>query len=178
MAWNAAYCWSATIPASVGDADDKIFLFQAEAAERVDGQRDEFSVGGDVGFTNDVGVELEMFAQPATLLLLVPEQLRDSEPLDRFFVIPVVRANHPRQCRRHFRAKRNGAVALVHEIEQLADDFVAGFLREQFERFQRWPVVFPEAVPARDVTPLIENVPADGERFRIEIAEPGKCVQC
>ena len=162
--------------APVGNADDEIVLGQTEAPEGVDGERDEFGVSGDIGFTDDVGVELEMFAEPATLLFLVPEELRDGEPLNWFFVIPVVCANHPGERRRHFRAERDGTVAFVHEIEKLADDFVAGFLGEEFERFQWRAVVFPKTVPAGDFAPFAEDIPAQGERLRIEIAESGKCV--
>jgi hypothetical protein len=115
-----------------------------------------------------------MLAQPAALLFLVPEELRDREPLDRFLVIAVVRANHAGKRRRHLGAQCDFPVAFVLEVEKLADDLVAGLLCEEFEGFERRAVVFPEAVPARDFAPSTENVSTNGERLRVKVAEAGQ----
>ena len=89
---------------SAAQADDKILLRQAERPERVNEQRDQFRVRRRIAFADEVGIELEMFAQTALLLFLVAEELRDGEPLDGLFVIAFVRGDHARERRRHFRA--------------------------------------------------------------------------
>ena len=169
------------VPAA--QADDKILFGQPKRPQRVNQQRNQFRVRRRIGFADEVGVELEMFAQPAFLLALVAEQLRDGEPFDGFLVIAFVRGDHARQRRRHFRPERDGAVAFVGEIVKLADDFVAAFGGEQFERFERRAVVFAEAVAPGGFTPFVENVlagvktpsrVAGRQGFGIKIAETGQ----
>ena len=113
------------------------------------------------------------------MLAFVAKELRDGEPLDGLFVIAFVRGDHARKRGRHFRPQCHGAVALVGKIVKLADDFLATFGGEEFQRFQRRPVVFAEAVAAGGGPPFVENelagvgAPHVGmrERFGIKIAE-------
>src|SRR5207249_12214525 len=127
-----------------------------------------------------VGVELKVFAQPAFLLALITEELREGEPFDRLSVVARVRGDHTGQRRRHFRSQRHGAVAFVGEVVELADDFVAALGGVELERFEWRAVVFAEAVAARDGTPVVEDVithvrapsrVAGRERFGIKVAE-------
>ena len=123
-----------------------------------------------------------MLPQPAFLLLLVAEQLRDGEPLDRLLVIAVMRRDHPRQRRRHLRPQRNFAIALVREIEKLAHDLIPALGGIEFQRFQRRTVIFAEAVAPRHRAPRFKNVLARvtaphirvRERFRIKITKTGQ----
>ena len=120
-----------------------------------------------------------MFAQPAFLLALIAEELRDGEPFDRLSVVTLVSGDHAGERRRHFRSQRHGPVAFVGEVVELPDNFVAALGGVKLERFERRAVVFAEAVAARDPAPGVEDVIADvgaphilmRERFGIEIAE-------
>ena len=114
-----------------------------------------------------------MLAQAAALLLLVAEQLRDGEPLDRLLVVAMMRPDHAGQRGRHLGPQRHRAVALVHEVEKLTDDFIAGFLRVKFERFQRRAVVLAKPIAPRHVAPLIKDIAANGECFGIKVAKAG-----
>ena len=60
------------------------------------GQGDQFRIRRDIRLAENVGIELEVFAQPAFLLALVTEELRDGEPFDGLLVIALVRGNHAR----------------------------------------------------------------------------------
>ena len=119
------------VPAA--QANDEVLPGQTEGAQGVDEQRNQLRIRRRAGFADEVGVELEVLAQPAFLLAFVTEQLRYGKPFDGFFVVPLVRSNHTGERRRHLRPERNGAIALVHEVVKLADNFVAAFGREQFE---------------------------------------------
>src|SRR5882724_3034050 len=168
------------IPAA--QADDKILFGQTKCAQRVNQQRNQFRVRRRVRFTDQIRVELEMLAQAAFLLALVAEQLRNREPLDRLFVITFVRGDHARKRRRHFWSQRNLPFAFVHEVVKLANNFIATFGGEEFERFERWAVVFAETVAARDGSPFFKDelsrvgTPRVGmrKRFGIKIAESGQ----
>ena len=120
-----------------------------------------------------------MFAQPAFLLALVAEELWNSEPFDRLFVVARVRGDHAGKRGRHFRPQRHRPVAFVREVVELADDFVAAFGRVKLQRFEGRAVVFAKAIAPRDVAPRLKNViPQVGapdilvrERFGIKVAE-------
>ncbi len=98
-----------------------------------------------------------MFAQTAFLLAFVAEQLRQREPFDGLFVIAFVRGDHARKGRGHFRPQRNGAFTLVREIVELADNFLAAFGGEKFQRFERRAVVFAEIVTPGRFAPFVKN---------------------
>ena len=78
--------------------------------------------------------------------------------------------------------KRDVAVAFVHEVVELPDDFLAALGGEQFERFQRRAVVFAKAVAPGGIAPFVENVLARvrtphvlvRQRFGIKIAKSGQ----
>jgi len=155
---------------------------QAAGAQGVDEQGNDLRVGGGAAFADEVGVELKMFAQTALLLAFVAEKLRDGEPLDGLFVTALVRGDHARERRRHFRPQRNFTVTFVFEIIKLRDNFFAALGCEEFERFERRAVVFAEAVTARDRPPFFKNKLARvgapnvrvRQRFGIKIAKSGQ----
>src|SRR5438045_2939224 len=60
---------------AVTDTDDEIFFGQPERTKHIDTERYQFDVRAKIFFTNDVAIELKMFAQPAALLLFVTEKL-------------------------------------------------------------------------------------------------------
>src|SRR5436190_2063970 len=99
-----------------------------------------------------------MLAQPSLLLTLVAEELWNCEPLDRFLIGAFRSRHHPRQSRRHFRAQRHRALALVCEIVKLPDNFIAALRGEKFQRLQRWSVIFAESISTRDFAPLAKDV--------------------
>src|SRR5215472_10251123 len=65
--------------------------------------------------------------------------------------------NHPRQRRGHLWPKPEFASAFVLVVVKLADDFAAAFGREQFERFERWTIVFAKSVSAGGSSPALED---------------------
>ena len=159
---------------AVGDARAHVVRRQPAAAHDLDRDREQLGVGGDVGFADDVDVELKVLAQTAALLPLVAKELRHREPADRLAQRVRLRGRHARERRRHLRAQRDLAAALVGEVVELADDLVAALLRVELERLERRPVVFDEREPARNVAPHAHDVGAFGELFGIEIAKTGE----
>ena len=92
------------------------------------------------------------------LLALVAEQLRHREPAHRLAQRVRLRGDHARERRRHLRAQRHLAAALVGEVVELADDLVAALPRVQLERLERRPVVLDERIAPRDVAPGPDDV--------------------
>ena len=127
-----------------------------QRAHDLDRHREQLGVGGDVRLADDVDVELEVLAQPPLLLPLVAEELRHREPAHRLAQRVRARRHHARERRRHLRAQRDLAAALVREVVELADDLVAALLRVELERLERRPVVLDEREPARNVAPGAE----------------------
>lgn len=115
---------------AAAQAHHKIIGGQAEGAQGVNEQGQKFGVSRGTRFADEVGVELKVFAQAAFLLAFITEKLRDGEPLDRLLVMAFVGGGHAGQGRRHFRAERDGAFALVNKAIKLADDFLAAFQGE------------------------------------------------
>ena len=112
---------------AVADSDHEIARAKTKGAQKIDAKRDRFDIRVERCFADDVGVELEMLAQPAALLFLVTKTLRDGKPLERFLEFAVVRGDDARQRRRQLRSHRHFAFAFVGEIEKLADDFRPAF---------------------------------------------------
>src|SRR5262249_58904305 len=98
-----------------------------------------------------------MFAQPATLLLLVPEKLSDREPFEWFFKFAFVRRNHTSQRGREFGTQSDFAFAFVYEIEKLLDNFCAAFLLVQPGRFQRRAFPLHQTLAAGATPPARPN---------------------
>ena len=65
-----------------------------------------------------------MLAQTALLLALIAEQLRNGEPFDWFFIMPLVSGDHARQRGSHFGPQRDGTVPFVGEVVKLSYDFL------------------------------------------------------
>src|SRR5215510_2641563 len=114
-----------------------------------------------------------MFAQPAALLLLVPEKLSDGKPFERFLEFAFMRRNHTSKRGRQLRTQRDFAFAFVCEIEKLLDNFRAALLLVQLCCLQGRAFPFDESIPTGDLTPACENVIAVGAVLRQEIAKTG-----
>ncbi len=71
----------------------------------------------DGSFTDDVAVELKMFAQSPALLLFVTETLRDRKPFQRLAELAFMRGDDPRQAGGELRAERHLALAFVGKIK-------------------------------------------------------------
>ncbi len=85
-----------------------------------------------------------------------------------------MRGHHPGQCRGHFRPQRDVAIALVPKGIQLLDDLVAAFLGVQLQGFERRPIVLLEGIARGNAPPRGEDVIAERQVFRVEIAEAGE----
>ena len=142
----------------VADANNEIFFRELEGAQDVDAERNQFDVGGEIAFADDVAVQLVMFAQPAALLFFVTKELADGEPLERFLKCALVRGDDARQRWCQLWPHRHFAIAFVGEIEKLIDNFRATFLAVEIGRLEHWTVPFDETVAARDFTPARKDV--------------------
>jgi hypothetical protein len=67
----------------IGQPDLEIARRQAEGAHDVDRQRDDLRISSRARLADQVAIELKVLPEPAALLPLVAEQLRDREPADR-----------------------------------------------------------------------------------------------
>ena len=159
---------------AVAEPDAEIALFQPEGAQRLDAKRDDLGVRGAAGLSENVRVVLVKRAQTPALLLFVAVVFADAEPLDRPAQRSRASGDEPRERRGHFRAQRNFSPALVFKIEELRNDFLAGFFGEKLERLQRRRVPFPEAEALGRFAPAAENVIAHGAVLRVELAKTGK----
>ena len=162
--------------------DDEVLGGEAEGAQRVDQQGNELGIGGGIRLADEVGIKLEVFAQPAFLLTFVAKKLGDGEPFDGLLVVAFVGGNHAGERGGHLGTQGNFAFAFIGEIVELSDDFFATLGGEEFERFERGAVVFAKAIALGDLAPGVKDVLAGvaaphivvGERFRIKITESGQ----
>ena len=99
-----------------------------------------------------------MLPEPAALLPLVAEELRNREPSDRFLETVGPLRHHPGEGRRHLRPERHLPPALVGEGVELGDDFLPALVGVQVQRFERRAVVFLEAVAAGHPAHGVEEV--------------------
>ena len=127
-----------------------------------------------IRLADNVAIDLEMFAQPAALLLLVSEKLSDREPIQWFLEFAFMRRNHPSKRGREFGAQRDFAFAFVFEIEKLLDNFRAAFLLVQLGHLCEAGLPFDKAVAASDLAPARENVIASGAVLGRKSRKPGK----
>ena len=156
---------------AVAEADDEVFFGEAEGAEGVDDQGDELDVGFEAGFTDDVAVELVMFAAAAFLRAFVAVDLGDGEPLEGFLEVLVAGGDEAGERGGHFGAERDVAVALVLEVVELIGDFIAGLFGEEVEGFEGGAIVLDEAVAVGDVAPFCEDGVAERAVVGIEVAK-------
>src|SRR5207244_9400781 len=70
---------------AVADSHDHLFRGESERAQNVDAERNQFDLRLKRFLADDIGVELIVFAEPASLRTLVPEHLRQAKPLYRLF---------------------------------------------------------------------------------------------
>ena len=156
---------------TVTDQDDHIFFAKLERAQDIDAKGDEFDIGGEITFADDIAIELEMFAQPAALLLFVAKKLADRKPLERFLELALVRRDHAGESRRQLGTQSHFTLAFVGEIEKLIDDFAAAFFAVKIGRLENRPVPFDEAVASGHFAPAAEDVVPHGAISRQKITE-------
>ena len=156
---------------AVADADDEVFLGEAEGAQHVDEDGEHLCVCGRGGFTDDVAVELVEFAEASALLFFVAEELWEAEPLEGFFEVAFACGDHACEGGGHFRAHGDVAPALVDEIEELAEEFAAALFFVELDGFEDGAVVFGEAVAACDLAPAGKDVVSAGAVLGIKVAE-------
>ena len=65
---------------AVAHPDDEVARGKTKRPQQIHAKRDRFHIRAERFFADDVGVELEMFPEPAALLFLVAETLRDRKP--------------------------------------------------------------------------------------------------
>src|SRR6478672_5231997 len=114
-----------------------------------------------------------MFSEPALLLALVAKELGNGEPANGLAHRIRFRGDHPGESGSHLGSEGHVAVALVFEVVELPDDFVAALSGIELERFQRWTIVLDESVSPRHITPDGHEVVADGELLGIKVAKSG-----
>ena len=158
---------------AVADPDDKIFLGESKFTQEIDAKRNQFDIGGEIAFADDVAIELKMFAQPAALLFFVSEKLSDREPFERFLEFAFMRRDHASKRGRELRAQRDFAFAFVSEIEKLLDNFRAALFLVQLGRFERRAFPFDKAIAPGDLAPAREDIIAPGAVVGQEIAKTG-----
>ena len=95
-----------------------------------------------------------MFAQPAALLFLVAETLRDREPLQRLAKFALMRGDDARERRRQLGPQRDFALAFVGEIEKLRRRFPARFFSAKARSARARALPFDEAVAPADLAPV------------------------
>ena len=76
------------------EADHKIVSRQFKTAQHINEQRDQFRICRRIIFTEDIGIELKVLTQPAFLLTLITEQLRDRIPFNGLLVVALAGGNH------------------------------------------------------------------------------------
>src|SRR5438067_180412 len=153
------------------DPDHHVAAAEPKGAQKIDAKRDRLYIRVERRLADDVGVELKMFAEPAALLLLVTETLRDRKPFQRLLEFAVMGRHDASEGRRQLRSQRHFAFAFVGEIEKLSDDFRAAFFCVKLRRFQDRSVPFDKTVTARDFAPFAENIISPRAIVRQEIAK-------
>ena len=132
----------------VGNPDPHVRGRESERPHHVDAERDDLRVAQRARLADQIAIELEVFPEPAALLPLVAEELRNRKPPDRFAEPVGALRHHAGQRRRHLGAERDLAPALVGESVELARDLLAALAGVELERLQRRPVVLLEGVAA------------------------------
>jgi hypothetical protein len=145
---------------SVAAAESHVEILgsEAQSSQAIDEESDELCVCGGVGLTEEIGVELKVFAQPALLLAFVPEELGDAEPFDWLLVVACVRGDEAREGGGHLGPKRHISPAFVGEMVELANDFFTALGGEELKWFEWGAIVFLEAVLVGDAAPRLEQV--------------------
>ncbi len=158
----------------IGHADNKVISGQPQTFQGMDCQGNEFGIGRLALFTDDISVKLEMFPQTPTLLSFVAKQLGNGEPFDGFLEIAMTGRHHACQRWCHFRSQCYRALALVHKVIKLTDDFLTGFLGIQIERLQGRTIIFLKSVTTRRLTPAVEDELTHSHAVGIKITKTGK----
>src|ERR1700731_3497669 len=99
-----------------------------------------------------------MLAEPAALLFLVAETLRDRKPFERFLEFAVMRGDDAGERGGELGPHRDFAPPFVGEVEKLADDLRAAFLGVKLRRLQDGPFPFDKAVRGSHFAPFREDV--------------------
>src|SRR4029077_10384267 len=110
---------------AVTDSDDKIFFGEAEGTKDVNAERDQLDICREIGFADDVAIQLKMLSEATALLFFVPEELPDGKPFEGFLEFAFVRSDYSSKRRREFWPQRDFAFAFVGKIKKLIDNFSA-----------------------------------------------------
>ena len=102
--------------------------------------------------------------------LFVTEKARHAEPLERLLEFAGLLDHEAGECRGHFGAECDFAVALVFKIVKLAYDFFAGLARIKFQMFKHRAFVFFVGKRFGGAAPGVKNVVLDALGFRVKIA--------
>ena len=135
---------------AVADAHGEVLRAEAEGAERVDPEGDQFGIRLDRRLAQHVAVPLVELAQPAFLRSLVAEATADLKPLERLLELAMPGRDEAGERRGQFRPQGDLALTLVGEVEKLLDDFLAALAPIEVGRFQHRPLPLGESVAARD----------------------------
>jgi len=158
---------------AVGEPNPHVGGSQAEGPHDIDRQRDDLGVAERTRFADQVAVELKVLAQPAALLALIPEELRNREPADRLLEPVGALRHHTRQRGGHLRPQRDGPPPLVRKGVELPDDLRAALVRVQLQGLQRRAVVFLEGVAPGHPAHRLEDVGPEGELLGEKVPEAG-----
>ena len=124
--------------------------------------------------TEEVDIQLPVFAQASALGTFVAEDVRDGIPTQREAKLAALCRDHPRHGRGHFRAKRYLALPAVGESVGLFVDYLL-ILRVlaavELCRLEYRGIVLSIAALLRHLAHCAENIVLDLLVFRIEIAD-------
>src|SRR5262249_54652049 len=78
---------------AVADSNSEVFFGKSERTQNIDAERHQLEIGCEIGFADDVAVQLKMFAETTTLLFLVAKELANREPLKRLLKFTLMRSH-------------------------------------------------------------------------------------
>ena len=151
------------------NANGKVRVLETEFAQHCCDGSEQVCFGVNAFGADDVHVQLEEFAEATLLSFFVTEQARHGEPLERLLEFAGLLDHEAGECRRHFGAERNFAVALVLEVVELAYDFFAGLAGVKFQMLKHRTFVFFVGEAFGDFAPGVKNIVLDALGFRVKI---------
>src|SRR5262249_27239153 len=170
--WNATTSENRREHPAIGQAHSDILGRKAEGPHDVDRKRDDLRVTQWPRLADEIAIQLEVLPQATTLLPLIAEKLRNGEPADRLAEAVGPSRDHSGERGRHLGSQRHLPPALVLEGIELLDDLGAALRGVEIKRLQRRAVILLEAVAKRDRSPGLEDVIAQRQIVRIEVAKP------
>src|SRR5882724_9061942 len=98
---------------TITDSNHEIRFAELECAKYINAQRDELDIRSKRILTDDVAIELKMFAQAAALLFFVAKKLADGKPFERFLEFAFVRGDDAGERGRQLGAHGDFTLAFV-----------------------------------------------------------------